>query len=484
MSEETAPRPHRTFGSTILLGLASVGGAAVVVALLQIFTTAVIARHVEPSEWGGAAFAISSLGLALAVGQFGLAQAIVQVAEINKAHFSAASLSAWLWSGGCAMVFVLIGPLLGKLSGIPHLQSYLYVLAPCILIRALSGIAEGAILRQGRFSQVSAVDVGSYAVGYVGVGMALAVWGGGGWALVCAYVAATVTRLVGLVYVDGLDVWERPGASTFRDILPFAGGQTLAQSANYVATESDNFIVGATFGPAALGTYGRAYSIAVAPANSLSAAIDKVFYPSLVGLRRTEVSLCPSYLAATELALGLALPAAILMVVAAPEIVLVLLGSNWMGVVMPLRILSLGLLFRALFQMSDCFCRAVGAVYASGVRQGVYAASVIVGSLVGSIWGPAGVAAGVVLAMAVKYALMAQLSLAALQVPARSYLTSIFQGAKIGSMVTLGVLATVQVCRHAQSPALVTCATAGLVLAVITAFRIYSATDQRLAARS
>lgn len=470
----------RDFGRSVLRGLASVGGAAFFVAVLQILSTAVLARHVAPSEWGEAAFAISSLGFALAVGQFGLAQAIVQIADISKAHVSAASVSAWVWSGGCALIFVAMGPLLERLSGIPHLHGYVYALAPCIVIRALSGIAEGAILRQGRFAQLSAIDVGSYALGYFGIGIALAMWGGGAWALVCAYVAVTVARLGGLLCITGLDGWARPGSSSFQDILPFAGGQTIAQSANYVATESDNIIVGATFGPAALGTYGRAYSIAVAPANSLSAAIDRVFYPSLVGLRRNDISLRPSYLAATELAVGLALPAAILIIVAAPEIVAVLLGSQWNGVVTPLRILSVGLLFRALFQMSDCFCRAVGAVYASGVRQGVYAALVISGSLAGSLFGPAGVATGVVLAMGAKYALMTHLSLTTLEVRGRSYLASIAQGAKIGSLVTLGILATIQVCRHVHLPALVTCLAAGVVLAVTAAVRIYAATDQSL----
>jgi PST family polysaccharide transporter len=260
-----------------------------------------------------------------------------------------------------------------------------------------------------------------------------------------------------------------------------AGGQTLAQSANHVATEGSNIIVGATFGAAALGAYGRAYSIAVAPANSLTAAIDRVFYPSLVALRRGETSLVPTYLAATEFATALALPAATIAIVAAPEIVLILLGPEWSAAVAPLRILSLGLLFRGLFQMSDCFCRAVGAVYSSGVRQTAYAAFVITGSVAGSLWGPEGVAVGVVSAMAAKYVLMAQLSLAELHVSTTSYLASVGRGARMGMLFTLAVLVTVQVCRHAQSPALLTCAAAALVLAGVTALTIRSATGHTLA---
>src|SRR6187401_77968 len=85
------------FVSRVLQGFVSVGGAAALVAVLQIVSTAVLARYVSPSEWGGAAFAISAFGFALAVGQFGLTQTMVHVNDISKAHVSAASLSAWIF---------------------------------------------------------------------------------------------------------------------------------------------------------------------------------------------------------------------------------------------------------------------------------------------------------------------------------------------------------------------------------------------------
>jgi PST family polysaccharide transporter len=473
-SSDSEKLTGENFFTRVLQGFASVGSAAVLVAILQILSTAVLARHVNPFQWGGAAFAIAALGFAVIVGQLGLVQAVVYVPRLTPAHVSAASLGAWVWSSGCAAALAAVAPLIEGLSGIPDLRFYVYALAPCIVIRSVTGIAEGTLLRQGRFSLVSFIELSSYAIGNVGVGIAMAVWGGGAWALLCGFIAATATRFAGMIWGAGIQSWSRPASSTYEDLLPFARCQTLAQSANYVATESDNMIVGAIFGPAALGTYGRAYSIAVAPANSISAAIDKVLYPSLVALRRSHCSLSPSYLAVTELAVALALPAAAVAIVAAPEIVLTLLGEGWASAILPLQILSIGLMFRALFQMADCFCRAVGAVYGSSIRQSAYAAFVIVASLVGSAWGPAGVAAGVVAAMAAKYVMMAQFSLASLQLPAGSYFQAIGEGAKKGSLITLAALATIQFCRHAHSPALLTCVAAAAVLAAAAAVRIRS----------
>jgi PST family polysaccharide transporter len=469
------------FKARVLKGFASVGGASVLTAALQIGVTAVLARHVTPAAWGGAAFAISALGFALAMGQFGLAQAVVHTPQLSAAHMSAASLSAWLWSGGCAAILILTSHFIATATGVQDLHLYLYALAPCIVIRAVTGTAEGRLLRIGHFSSLSIIELASYAVGRVGVGIGLALWGGGAWSLICAYIATTIVRFIGIIYIVGLQDWVTPAASTYRDLLPFARGQTLAQTANYVATESDNIIVGAALGPAALGTYGRAYSIAVAPANSLSAAIDKVFYPSLVALSRAGNSIGPTYLLATEIAMTIALPLAMTATVAAPEIVLTLLGPAWVGTISVLQILSVGLVFRALFQASDCFCRAVGAVYGSGVRQSVYAVLVITGATAGSAWGVSGVAAGVVLAMAGKYVLMTQLSLAVLGISAAEYRTAIARGVKFGLLFTTAVFLTVQFCRHAQLPALLTCLVAAVVFAATTALRLWVTQDERLA---
>jgi PST family polysaccharide transporter len=95
----------------------------------------------------------------------------------------------------------------------------------------------------------------------------------------------------------------------------------------------------------------------------------------------------------------------------APEIVLVLLGPAWAGVVVPFRILALGMLFRTSYKLSDSVARATGAVYARAWRQAVFAGAVVAGSLIGQLWGVDGVALGVVAAIALNFALMAQLSL-------------------------------------------------------------------------
>src|SRR5206468_4241144 len=99
-----------------------------------------------------------------------------------------------------------------------------------------------------------------------------------------------------------------------------------------------------------------------------------------------------------------------LLVVLAPEAVPVLLGPKWTPVIVPFQILTLGMFLRTSYRISDVVTRATGAVYRRAWRQTVYMLCVIAGAWFGRRWGIAGVALGVLGALAVNYVLMAELA--------------------------------------------------------------------------
>jgi hypothetical protein len=74
--------------------------------------------------------------------------------------------------------------------------------------------------------------------------------------------------------------------------------------------------------------------------------------------------------------------------------------------------LAAALLFRTSYKISDSLVRALGAVYRSAWRQGIYAISVFIGAWAGHFWGVGGVALGISLALCLHFTLMLQLSVA------------------------------------------------------------------------
>jgi PST family polysaccharide transporter len=105
-------------------------------------------------------------------------------------------------------------------------------------------------------------------------------------------------------------------------------------------------------------------------------------------------------------------------------------------------------MLRNVYLMAYCLDGAMGAMQNRMLRDGIYALAVVAGSLAGSRYGLAGVATGVVLAIALNYLLGAAMSLRILAASWRDYARSqlpalglgVLTGV-VGYLVRLGLLA-------------------------------------------
>jgi PST family polysaccharide transporter len=128
-------------------------------------------------------------------------------------------------------------------------------------------------------------------------------------------------------------------------------------------------------------------------------------------VQQEPARLARAYRSAVAACALVVLPASLVVAIAAPELVLVLLGQGWDAVVAPLQILAVGMLFRTSYKLSDSISRATGVVYARAWRQAIFAVAVATGAFLGHFWGVTGVAVGVVAAVMSNFMLMAHLSL-------------------------------------------------------------------------
>jgi PST family polysaccharide transporter len=212
-----------------------------------------------------------------------------------------------------------------------------------------------------------------------------------------------------------------PDRRAFRELMYFGGGFTVARLANFAALQGDNLIVGRWLGPAALGLYGRAYQLMSVPAVLLGEALDTVLFPAMARVQQEPQRLANAYRRGVALVALLMCPLSVVLAIAAPALLTVVLGAKWNAVILPFQVLTLGMLFRTSYKLSDSLARATGAVYRRAWRQIVYAGSILGGSWIGQHWGITGVAAGVVGALTINFLLMAHLSTRLAQLPWRGF---------------------------------------------------------------
>lgn len=397
---------ERTFGGFLWMILGS--GVQVV---LKVTVLAILARLVTPAEFGVMGIAIMLVDFSKIFTHMGVGPAIVQRKELEDRHISTGFTLSICMGVFFAGTLVLFAPLLASFFRMEKLTIVLRAISLVFLIDSLTLIAQALLHRNMKFKVIVSVELASYLFGYAAVGITTGYLGWGVWALVAANLAQALlfTILLGFVQPWPKKIGLDPSA--FKELIFFGGGMTLAKVGNFIANQGDNLIIGRTLGAGALGIYGRAYQFMVMPASLFGSALDKALFPAMSKVQGEKEKLAKAFLTCVSLIALLALPISFLIVLLAPEIVMVLLGPDWLDVILPLQILACSLLFRMSYKMSDSLARATGSVYSRAWRQWIFASAVLIGSYVGQFWGLHGVAMGVALALVLNFLLMGQLSL-------------------------------------------------------------------------
>ncbi len=380
-------------------------------ALLQLLVVAVLARLVTPADFGVVSAALIVIGVSTMFSRLGLGPALVQRPELERRHIDTAFTTSALMGLGLGALVWLLAPLGAEFFRTEGVKPVLRALAIVFPLQGVAAVAGSLMMRELRFRWMANLDVISYGIGYGGVGITMALLGMGVWALVLGQIAHNVVKTGILLYGQPPHFWKLPERRAFRELMYFGGGFTLAKVANQFAQQGDYLMVGRFLGPTALGYYGRAYNLMSAPASGFGTILDSVLFPMMARVQTDEKRLATAYRRGIALIALVVLPSSAAMVLLAPEAIHVLLGASWTPVIVPFQILAAGMLFRTSSKMADSLTRATGAVFRRAWRQILYAAFVIGGAWVGQQWGIVGVAWGVLVALAVNFVLMAQLSM-------------------------------------------------------------------------
>jgi O-antigen/teichoic acid export membrane protein len=178
-----------------------------------------------------------------------------------------------------------------------------------------------------------------------------------------------------------------------------------------------------------------------------------VLFPAMAKVQDDAARLAAAYRRGVAIIALLVLPPSALALLAASEVVRVVLGPRWADAVGPFQVLALGMLFRTSYKMSDSLARSAGAVYRRAWRQIVYAALVIAGAWLGKGWGATGVACGVLAAVTVNFASMAQLSLAVTRMGWADFARAHLPAAVLTAAVLPPAWIAAAAARHAALPA-------------------------------
>ncbi len=379
----------------------------------QFLVVIVFARYLTKTDNGlvGAAVIVIALGQLFTEAGFG--PAVIQRENLTDEHVRTAFALSMI-TGLVMTVLVFAGaPLVADFFHQPRMEDIVRGLAFVFALQAPGVVAMAMLQRDLDFKSIAIAETISYFVGFALVGVVLVVSGVGVWSIVIAQLAQAALLTGFLVARRAHPRSLRPRLAESKDLAVYAGGMTVARGFNFMALNGDNSVVGNQMSASALGAYKNAYLLAAFPAQMLGQVMDRVIFPVISRFQDDKQRVASAYLRGVSLVAIMTIPASVLAVLVAPELIHLLLGGGhkWDDVVLPFQVMAAGLLFRTSYKISDSLARAMGTVYRRAWRQGAYAAAVVVGAWIGTAYGLGWVAAGVTVAIFINYLLMAQLSL-------------------------------------------------------------------------
>ena len=384
--------PGRSFyGSIITLS------AQAVRFVLQLTSTVVLARLLTPFDFGLLAMVTAITGFVAMFKDGGLSMATIQRAKVSQNQVSSLF---WVNCGLGALLMLVVALLAPVVVWFYHEPRLFWITIALSGTFVCSGIAvqhQALLRRQMQFKTLAVIDISSMAFGIVvGIGMALA--GFGYWAL--------VWMTFGSAFFNALLLWllcswrpssfrRRTGA---RSMLAFGGRLTGFEVLNYFTRNFDNVLIGRVLGSAPLGIYSRAYGLLTLPINQINAPVSSVMLPSLSRLQSKPEEYARLFLRAL-IGLGLVtVPLVVFSFVRAREVVLVLLGTQWLPAVPVFQLLAPAALVGAINIVPGWLCISLEKAEKQ-IHYGLVSAPICVATFViGVNWGIEGVAAGFSLA--------------------------------------------------------------------------------------
>jgi O-antigen/teichoic acid export membrane protein len=317
---------NRLASSAVLLW-----GTTMLLRVLQLATTAILARILDPADYGLVAIAMVVVGVLNILSNFQFGNAIIKTRELGAAHLDTAfTLNLIRGVLSAAALVALARPVSGYMHE-PRLAAILYVLAVPALVGGLHNPFFFLFARDLNFLRESRRDALATVLGSA-AGIAAAFLFRSYWALV---IGAVTTQLTAPCF----SYWRVPGRPRLslaksREILGFGSWLVLMNALDFLNWRVDYVLIGQGLGPKALGAYNLGGTLTNTATGDVVSSLGRALFPAFSMLAHDPARLRQGYRQIQSITLTIALPIGFGMSAVAADVVLLLFGGKW-GMAIP-----------------------------------------------------------------------------------------------------------------------------------------------------
>lgn len=309
--------------------------------VLQLGAQVVLARLLGPDTYGVFGMGLLVFTLSNFLAEFGFGWGLVQKVDLHPDDVRFAFTWQLVTGGVAAAALLLLAPWLGHFFHDERVVPVIRWMALACVLNAASAPAMNLLRRDLNFRAIGLIQIGSYFVGYVLVGMSLAWLGYGVTTLVAAWLTQSAVTLIAaylkrphalkpLFHYEGASSMFNMGATVF-----------FTNLVNWFISNLDRVMVGRLLNAHAVGLYTTGSNLSNMPASLLLGSMQPAFLSAGARMQDDLPKLRSTYLQILSTIWALIAPAMTVGALLAPDLVHFVYGPAWTGAGHVLAILFL-----------------------------------------------------------------------------------------------------------------------------------------------
>ena len=300
----------------------------------------ILARLLEPSDFGTVAMVMAIVGIAGIFGDVGLGSALIQRRRVMPIHYSSVFYFNIIVGFFLTLITFSIAPYIGGFYNNMELVTIAQVLSFSFIIGAFSSLQNTKLRKELNYALLTKLQVVSSAVSGI-LGISMAFYGAGAWSLVAQ------SLVQGIIY--NLMIWTvsqwKPKAEfslrALKQLWAFGFRMFLSSLLDTIFGRLDTIIIGKLFTPATLGYFNRAKALDQLVISYSSSSLLSVLFPLLSKVKND----LPRFRSIVKKAFGLILFVTFFLVgelyLVSHEVIVLLFGEKWLQSVEYFKILAL-----------------------------------------------------------------------------------------------------------------------------------------------
>lgn len=410
--------------------LAWVSAAAAAVGVLDILAILLLLKFwVTPEEYGLATTVVTLFVSIEVVAELGMISAVIHRDDHTPERISTIFWLNTMLATAMYGVVYLAAPFMARLHGHEIIEDLFKVCGLSLLLRAIYAMPQALLKKQLRFKEWSLIRITANLVDF-GIRIYAGLSGWGVWCFIVGALARNVVYAVATPVVAG---WRPRFAFNIRqsmNYIKFGARASAGHILFHFYTNIDYQIVNIYFGAAALGAYRAAYELVLEPVRILSDIVVGVAFPAFSRLKANMNAVVEQYIAFTRQNLVVVLTFMAFILIAAEELLVVILKPEYEVAATAARILAIVGVLRSLSHLCPPLLDGLGRPDRT-LRYQVVAAVVLTGCFVlfahflGDELGFMAVAVAWAVGYPLAFAVLSMLVFSMIRLAPRSYLRRI-----------------------------------------------------------